>query len=214
MKRRQVLKNLGLGAGALVATPTILSLLQSCTNEPEFIPVFFSKGEGHALRRIVDLIIPGDDEIPGAVDIGAHTFIDAFFNDVLPEEDQGFIRMGFGVISEKFRSTFDKELETGKPEEFDQLLAQYLKTSEEEQKAYQEKMGEFMAVFAEDQSAKPDTDAAMFAILSGVREITIWAWKESEPIGKNVLWYDPVPGIQKGCIPLSEAGNGNAMAFL
>ena len=30
MNRRQALKNLGLGGGALVATPTIISLLQSC----------------------------------------------------------------------------------------------------------------------------------------------------------------------------------------
>ncbi|NNM23840.1 MAG: gluconate 2-dehydrogenase subunit 3 family protein, partial [Flavobacteriaceae bacterium] len=60
MERRQVLKNLGLGAGFLVASPSIMSLLQSCTSEPEFNPVFLSKGEGHALRRIVDLIIPSD----------------------------------------------------------------------------------------------------------------------------------------------------------
>ncbi len=30
MNRRQALKNLGLGGGALVATPAIISLLQSC----------------------------------------------------------------------------------------------------------------------------------------------------------------------------------------
>ena len=77
MKRRQVLKNLGLGAGFLVATPTIISLLQSCTNEPEFIPLFLSKGEGHALRRVVDLVILSDEKIPGAVDLGVHSFIDA-----------------------------------------------------------------------------------------------------------------------------------------
>lgn len=214
MKRRQVLKNLGWGAGVLVATPTLMSLLQSCTNEPEFIPVFLSRGEGHALRRIVDLIIPGDDTVPGAVDVGVHQFIDSFYKEVWPTKDIGFVKLGYTVLADKFRSEFEKELEAGKPKEFDQLLAQYLKTSEEQQKAYQEKMGEFMVVFAEDESAKPDTDAAMFAILSSIREMTVWAWTESEQIGKNVLWYDPVPGVQKGCIPLSEAGNGNAMSFL
>ena len=57
MDRRQAIKNLGLGAGFLVVTPTIMSLFQSCTSEVEFTPLFISKGEGHALRRIVDLII-------------------------------------------------------------------------------------------------------------------------------------------------------------
>jgi hypothetical protein len=213
MKRRQVLKNLGLGAGALVATPSIISLLQSCTNEPEFIPVFLSKGEGHALRRIVDLIIPGDDQIPGAVDVGVHSFIDAYFNAVLLPEEQNFVRIGFTVLADKFKSTFEKELERGKPKEFDQLLSKYLMTSEEEQKAYNEKMGEFMAALAEDPNAVPDTEAGMFSLLSSIRNMTMWGWKTSEQIGENVLWYDPVPGSQKGCIPLNEAGNGNAMAL-
>ena len=213
MKRRQVLKNLGLGAGALVMTPTILSLLQSCTNEPEFIPVFLSMGEGHALRRVVDLIIPSDDKVPGAVDVGVHSFIDSYYNDVMEEEDQALVKLGFGVFADTFRSKFEKELEAGKPEEFDQLLAKYLKSTKEEQKAYGKKMGEFYAAYDKDKTAKPDADAAMFSLLSNLRGMTTWAWKTSEQIGKNVLWYDPIPGQQIGCIPLSEAGNGKVMAL-
>lgn len=213
MKRRQVLKNLGFGAGALVMTPTILSLLQSCTNEPEFIPVFLSKGEGHALRRVVDLIIPSDDKVPGAVDVGVHSFIDSYYNDVMDEEGQALVRLGFGVFADTFRSKFGKELEAGKPEEFDQLLAQYLKSTKEEQKAYGKKMGEFYMAYDNDPAAVPDTDAAMFSLLSNLRGMTTWAWKTSEQIGKNVLWYDPIPGQQIGCLPLNEAGNGKVMAL-
>ena len=98
MNRRQVLKNLGLGATALVATPAIMSLLQSCTNEPEFIPNFLTKGEGHALRRIVDLIIPSDATIPGAVDVGVHQFIDNFWNEAIPEDGKAQVRMGLSLI--------------------------------------------------------------------------------------------------------------------
>ncbi len=213
MKRRQVLKNLGLGAGFLVATPTIMSLLQSCTNEPEFNPIFLSKGEGHALRRVVDLIIPSDESVPGAVDVGVHSFIDAFYGAVLLPKEQALVKVGFKTFADTFRSTFKKELEAGKPEEFDQLLAKYLKTSKEEQKAYGKKMVPFFAAFEDDPTAVPDPDAAMFGLLSNIRGMTMWGWKTSKEIGKNVLWYDPVPGQQKGCIPLSEAGNGNAMAL-
>lgn len=213
MKRRQALKNIGLGAGFLVASPTIMSLLQSCTNEPEFNPLFITKGEGHALRRVVDLIIPSDDTVPGAVDVGVHSFIDSFWNEVLPEKEQALVKVGFTVFGDKFRSTFDKELETGKPEEFDQLMAQYLKTSNEEQKAFGEKMGEFYSAYEKDPTALPDTDAAMFSLLSSIRGMTIWSWKTSEQIGENVLWYDPVPGQYKGCLPSSEAGNGKVMSL-
>jgi hypothetical protein len=213
MKRRKALKNIGLGAGFLMATPTIMSLLQSCTNEPEFNPLFISKGEGHALRRVVDLIIPSDDSVPGAVDVGVHSFIDSFWNEVFPEKEQALIKIGFKIFGDKFRSTFEKKLEAGKPEEFDQLLSQYLKTTVEEQKTFDKKMGEFYVAYEKDPTTLPDTDAAMFSLLSNVRGITMWAWKTSEQIGKNVLWYDPVPGQHTACIPLSEAGNGKAMAL-
>ena len=59
MDRRQVLKNLGYGAGFLVATPTVISLLQSCSNEPDWQPTFLSVGQGFALKQIVDLILNG-----------------------------------------------------------------------------------------------------------------------------------------------------------
>jgi hypothetical protein len=213
MKRREALRSLGLGAGFLVVTPTIMSLLQSCKNEVEFNPLFIAKGEGHALRRIVDLIIPSDDKIPGAVDVGVHSFIDSFWNSVLPVEQQGLVKKGFTLLGDKFRSTFSKELEAGKPEEFDQLLAQYLKTSKEEQEAFDLKMNSFYGEFAKDPAAMPDAEAGVYSLLSNIRGMTIWAWKTSEKIGKEVLWYDPVPGQQLGCIPLNEAGNGKVMSL-
>lgn len=213
MDRRQAIKNLGLGAGFLVVTPTIMSLLQSCTSEAEFTPLFISKGEGHALRRIVDLIIPSDDIVPGAVDVGVHSFIDSYWNSVIPEEQQAQVKVGFSLLAEKFRSTFNKELEDGNAEDFDQLLATYLKTSKNEQKAYDKKMSQFYVAFESDPTVLPDAEAGVYSLLSNIRGMTIWGWKESEEIGENVLWYDPIPGQQKGCIPLSEAGNGKVMSL-
>jgi len=213
MDRRQAIKNLGLGAGFLVVTPTIMSLLQSCTNEVEFTPLFISKGEGHALRRMVDLIIPSDAKVPGAVDVGVHSFIDSYWNSVIVEDQQAQVKIGFKLLAEKFRSTFNKELEDGKAEDFDQLLATYLKTSKDEQKAYNKKMRQFYVAFENDPNVLPDAEAGVYSLLANIRSMTIWGWKESEEIGENVLWYDPIPGQQKGCISLSEAGNGKVMAL-
>jgi hypothetical protein len=213
MDRRQAIKNLGLGAGFLVVTPTIMSLFQSCTSEVEFTPLFVSKGEGHALRRIVDLIIPSDDVVPGAVDVGVHSFIDSYWNSVITEEQQGQVKVGFNLLAEKFRSTFNNELEAGNAEDFDQLLATYLKTTKEQQNAYDEKMGEYYVAFQNDPTVLPDAEAGVYSLLTNIRSMTIRGWKKSEQIGENVLWYDPIPGQQKGCIPLSEAGNGKVMSL-
>ena len=45
-------------------------------------------------------------------------------------------------------------------------------------------------------------------LLSQIRGMSIWAWKNSEEIGENVLVYDPIPGQQIGCGDLQELTGG------
>jgi hypothetical protein len=213
MDRRKALKNIGLGAGFLVATPTILSLLQSCKSEPEFIPNFLSKGEGHALRRIVDLIIPSDETVPGAVDVGVHEFIDNFWNEVVPEESQAQVRMAFTGLAGEFTKTFTKDISEGNAEDFDQLLGKYLVTSEEEQKGYNERIGQFYQAYQKDPTSTMDTDLACNQLFGQLRGMTIWGWKASEEIGENVLAYEPIPGQQIGCLSVEEATGGKAYSL-
>ncbi len=213
MNRRDALKNLGLGAGYALATPAIFSLLQSCKSEPVFTPVFVNQGQGHALRRMVDLIIPSDETVMGANELGVHQFIDGFWKEILKPEDQAMIKIGFSVFENKFKSTFNKELVDGKTEDFDQLLSKYLNTSKEEQKAYNKKMEEYEQDYENDKTATPDEDAACFNLLSQIRGMTIWGWKTTEEIGENVLAYDPIPGQQKGCISVEEATGGKAYSL-
>ena len=215
MNRREAVKSLGLGVGFMVATPTIMSLFQSCASNtgPEFTPVFVSPEEGKALVEIVDLIIPSDENVPGAKELGIYTFVDSFWKEMLPEDEQAFVSMGLGSLNNVFKSTFNKDMSKGTPEEFDQLLSKYLRSSKEQQEAYSKKIGEFMEAAAKAASAKPDDEAATFAILEGIRGLTMWGWKLNETIGEEVLWYDPVPGRQDGCIPESEAGNGRVMSL-
>ena len=61
MERRSALKNMGLAFGYAVATPTLLSLLQSCKDKPafaEWTPSFLSKEHGYALAQTLDVILP------------------------------------------------------------------------------------------------------------------------------------------------------------
>jgi len=228
MDRRQALRNLGWGAGALVATPTIISILQSCESKPVFTPVFLSQAQGHALRNMVDLIIPNDETIPGAVAVGVHEFIDLYWKEVMPnnkseiEDDfwevsasneQKFVKNAWATLETQFQNQFEKPIEKGTPEDFDKILSKYLNTSKEEQLAYGKKYGEFLKELKSNPTASLDTDTQLFNLTTTVRGMTIWGWKTSEEIGKNFLWYDPVPGQYKGCIPVSEAGNGKAMSL-
>ena len=213
MNRREAVKSLGLGVGFLVATPTVMNLLQSCTSEPDFVPVFVSPEDGKALVQIVDLIIPSDANIPGAGELGVYKFVDSYWKEVMDEKDQAFVKMGMAAMNTTFSDTFGKAMSKGSKEEFDQFLAKYLRSSKEVQEGYSKKLGAFMEAVEKDPNAQPDNDAATFAILEGIRGMTMWGWKLNEKIGEEVLWYDPVPGRQDGCIPESEAGNGRVMSL-
>ena len=213
MKRRQVLKKLGLGGVALVVTPTVLSLLQSCKNDLVFETVFISKPQGQALKHIVDLIIPSDDDIPGAVDLGVHQFIDSYWSEVLSVETQVQIKAGFDALANRLLDVTCKTFENADAQDYDNLLSKYLTASIEQENAFNKSLGEYYQVYQKDKTVALDQDAGAFGLLGNIRGMTIWGWKTSEEIGENVLAYDAVPGTQVGCLPLSEATGGKAYSL-
>ena len=134
MDRRQVLKNLGLGAGFLVVGPSTLSLLQSCVNEPQYDwkPSFLSAGDGFALTEILDIIIPTTDT-PGARDLNLAHFIDSYMHQIVPKERKEEFNRGAVAFSRAFEREFDKEVGEGTKEEYEAIVAKYLKATPEEQ---------------------------------------------------------------------------------
>ncbi|AEE19239.1 gluconate 2-dehydrogenase subunit 3-like protein [Dokdonia sp. Hel_I_63] len=214
MKRRQLIKNLGLGGVALVATPTILSLLQSCKADgPVFEPVFLSNSQGKALRHIVDLIIPSDETIPGAVDVGAHKFIDTYWNQAVDAEGKTQILAGFDALANRLQDASGKTFDDAEAEDYDALLAKYLTSSKEQEAVFQKSLGEFYQAYQNDKTVKVDPDAGAFSLLGNIRGMAIWGWKASEEIGENVLAYEPIPGKQIGCLPLEEATGGKTYSL-
>lgn len=89
MNRRQALRNIGLGAGAIIVGPTTLNLLQSCKNDPGYNwePTFLSVSNGFALKQILEVIIPKTDT-PGAEDLNIAEFIDSYMQQVASKERQ------------------------------------------------------------------------------------------------------------------------------
>lgn len=194
MKRRDVLKGLGMSIGGYaVATPTLLTLLQSCKTEvAAWAPVFFSAEEGVVVRNLVDLILPKTEATPGALDVNVPEFLDLYMEKGYKKEVQEETKEGLKAILTALNVTEENPASNIKTEEYDALLAKYLRTKQEEHD-----------VFREDK-----TDKAIFETLWGIRDKVVWAYRTSEEIGENVLAYDPIPGAQLGCIPLEEATRG------
>lgn len=195
MKRRDVLKGIGLSLGYVVATPSILSLMQSCKNVDvaTWTPAFFSKNQMTVVNNLVDLILPKTADLPGALDVKVPQFIDAYVNEVSKPEDQEEFKQGIEAVLKKL----GKPVEKLTAKDYDALLAHYLKASKEQQ-----------ATFMKDKN-----DAIIFSTLTSLRGFSIWAYKTSEYVGEKVLAYDPIPGELIGCMSLDEATGGKAWSL-
>jgi hypothetical protein len=189
MDRRKALKGLGLTLGFVVATPTVLSILQSCKTDTKkvagWIPEFFTEDEGIVIENLVDLILPKTADLPGASEVNVAQFIDLYTSKVSGKEEQEAYKKGLAAIINALGKPV-KDLTT---EDYDRLLAKFLKASKEEQEAFRNN----------------DEEAPVLETLVGLRGGAIWAYKTSEKVGEEILAYDPVPGEQKGCISVEEA---------
>ena len=214
MKRRQALKNIGLGAGIFVLGPSTLSLLQGCKNEPEYDwePAFLTASHGYALKKILNIILPATDT-PGAADLNIPQFIDSYMDKVADEERRERFLRSADAFSRSFKKEFDKEQGEGNEEDFEQLIKKYLKATPAEKETYAKRNTETQDAQVQGSEVQIDDDAGAFAYLTSIRGVGIWAWKNSEEIGENVMWYDPIPGEYIPCGSTNELGGGKAMSL-
>ena len=89
MKRRDVIKGLGLSLGYVVATPGIVGMLQSCkTDANQWTPIFFTVDEGSVIRNLIDTMLPKTEATPGAIEVNVPEFLDLYASKVYTPEQQ------------------------------------------------------------------------------------------------------------------------------
>ena len=100
MDRRKALKKLGLSLGYVIATPTVINILQSCKNETqaEWLSEFFSLEEGTVVKNLIDLILPKTENLPGAIDVNVPQFIDTYISKVSSNDEQVYLKKGINAI--------------------------------------------------------------------------------------------------------------------
>lgn len=195
MNRRDALKGMGLSLGYVIAGPTLLGMLQSCTTKAEtWVPLFHSEKQAFVLQNLVDLIVPKTKGVPGALDVNVPQFIDLYTSKALTDEDKEKYTIGLNAVMDELGISNEAPI-TLTTEDFDAILSKYLSISKAQRTAYIEE------------------EHVVFMTLLTIRDQTVWAYKSSQEIGKNVLAYDPIPGEQKGCISLEDATGGKAWAL-
>ncbi|MFD2587281.1 gluconate 2-dehydrogenase subunit 3 family protein [Croceitalea marina] len=217
MERRSALKNMGMVFGYAVATPTLLGLVQSCKDKApfaEWVPSYFEKDKGYALAQMVDVILPKTDT-PSATEVNVHVFIDEFAKEVLPEEQQAFMKVVMDKFMNKVMTDAGKDsLADLEGADFEPALNKYLaKRSKEEEKAHGEAIGDYMEAIEAGESATLDEDVACFEFAGNIRGVATWAYKSSEYIGEEVLAYLPLPGEYIACGDVNELTQGRAWSL-
>lgn len=199
MDRRKALKNIGLGMGALVATPTVLSVLNSCKDSAvSWTAQFLTPGEQNVVTHLADIILPSSD-IPGALDVDVPQFLDKMYFDLESENNREKFKKGSKVFNDRLGS----HPETVSKKTVEKVFRTYYELDENginEVKKLRNKN-------VKDVSDSQLDDYFMYHYLHQVRSYTLFGYFSSKTVGTEVLNYDPVPGRFDPCVPLEDIGN-------
>lgn len=198
MNRRDVLKNLGLATGFFVATPTMISLLQSCTSEAKvWVPEFLSTEEGTILTSMVNIIIPKTESLPSATELNIPQFIDKYMHEALLDEGQAHVKTAFKTIITILKTNLKEE------EGVDKLTDAHYKALFDKYMLMKDDIDE-------ERKANPESlEMTKSEFLNNIKWMAVNAFVNSEEIGKNVLVYDPIP-TQYYCGDLQELTGGKS----
>lgn len=198
MKRRDVLKNIGFTAGFFVATPSLISLLQSCTTDVKtWTPEFLSPDQGIVLTNLVDIILPKTN-IPSATEMNVPQFIDKYINEVLENKQQEQFKSAFNKIMFILKKDDAIAVEKISEDDYKSLLDTYMLGKDD---------------IDPEREEHPETlEMTKSEFLNNLKLMTIQAYVTTEEIGEHVLAYDPVPGAYF-CGDLQELTGGKSWSL-
>tara|TARA_B100000029_G_scaffold325983_1_gene318448 strand:- start:1869 stop:2429 length:561 start_codon:yes stop_codon:yes gene_type:complete len=186
MKRRDALKNIGLSAGMIIGTPSIISILNSCTTDPKtWKPIFLSEDQAKILKDIVDVIIPKTDT-PSASEVNVIEFLDKYYKEVLDDERQKWLKETYNSLVDLIKLNYNNDLNNLTIKNYKDLLDKHM-------------------IISGDSNDVSE-------LLKQIKSDTIWAYKTSKFVGENVLAYDPIPGTYY-CGDLKELTGGKSWSL-
>jgi hypothetical protein len=193
MERREALKNVALLGGSAIVGTSLLSLLQSCQQQPriDWKPTFLTESQAEFISTLVDTLLP-KTQTPGALDMKVDIFIDLVINKLFDEAGKKSMTEGIDKFDADCKEKFGKKFVDLDSNERNEIL----KTAEANSGKYNGQVwGTAVGI------QKP------VGFYRSIKSLAIWGYFSSKEVGLNILNYDPIPGDYKGCVPLSEIGN-------
>lgn len=194
MDRRELLKKSALGIGITLTGPTITAILHSCspaTAPLNWDPRALTEDQIRTVGGMADTILPKTDT-PGALDLMIERFVDIVINVSYQENEQKEFAEQLNAFMVDCKTKFDKDFQDCSDEQKNNMIAELENNSS---RTTSQVWGKNVA--------KPST----LTFYRKLKSLILTGYYTSEEVGKNILSYDPVPGQQLGCIPLSDVGN-------
>ncbi len=174
MNRREAIKRTALLLGVAVSPSGITSALAQIARDPTASAKYLSPLRFATATAIAEVILPRTDTI-GAIDAGVPQFIDASYGTFLQPEEQTTLEFGL--------DTLEASAETQHRKSFAKLTS-----------AQQESL---LRAIADDKQSDQRT------FLRKMRELTLLGYFTAERVAKEVMVWDPVPGMDIPCQDLS-----------
>lgn len=216
MERRTALKNMGKVFGFAVATPTFLSILESCQNSQfaDWTPKFFSQDQGEFVGRMLDVLLPKTDT-PSATELNVHVFIDELANATFDDARKAEVQMLLNACMNQTLSMSSVDSPNDLSDEMiaNALTSFYGELDEETAQKHAEASRAYQMAKMNGEEASLEEEVAARSFANEIRNLAISAYKNTEYIGEEVLAYLPVPGPYVGCADVEELTQGRAWSL-
>lgn len=195
--RRELLKRVAYLMGGAISAPAMLGLLQGCSAKKPGIgwtPEFFNAAQAAIVAEIAEIIIPRTDT-PGAKDLGVPAFIDTMLNATYSKTDQERYVRGLEQFTQKAEHMHGKA---------------FMELNAEQQQLLVREVHDAAIQAGRDNELDDRRENRPFILMT--KELTMLGFFTSEVGATQILQYTPVPGPFRGCLPLSQTGNGKTWA--
>ncbi|WP_103069199.1 gluconate 2-dehydrogenase subunit 3 family protein [Aquimarina sediminis] len=176
MERRQAIKNIALGLGLTISTPTILNILSSCNSENKSSKtLFLTSQQEYVITHLSDIIIPVLDE-QDRNELDLVQFIDKMIYHTVEKKKKELFNLGGQQFEKAFQSRFDQNSMNGSRKEYQELLDSYFSISQEDQKLLFEQLDLDIADIPENKK----TSLLTYHFLTTIRQYSLLGYYTSK----------------------------------
>jgi hypothetical protein len=192
MERREALRLSAALMGTGLSGLVFPGMLQGCRvdTRTDWTPQFFTPDQAIAIAEMAEHILPAS-QTPGAKDVFVDRFLDKLISECWDEKTQKEFMAGLQTFQEKCRKKYGKGFEDCTTEERNAIM------QAEEDIPY------LPPRYVWGNKVREEKGVTFYRQFKG---LVLFGYFSAEVIGKEVLKYDPVPGVFIGCMPLSEIG--------